>query len=78
MRGYVNGSQVVTTSGITAISSNSHTGYLRMGGKGGNPGAPNLGVSYLNADIALAQIYNRALTATEVAQNYNALKNRFV
>ena len=27
--------------------------------------------------IYLAQIYNRALSASEVAQNYNALKNRF-
>ena len=77
MRGYVNGSQVVTTSGITTISSNSNTGYLRMGGKGGNPGAPNLSVSYLNADIALAQIYSKALSASEITQNYNSLKSRF-
>jgi hypothetical protein len=32
---------------------------------------------YLNGNIAVAQIYNRALTAAEVSQNYNALKHRF-
>ena len=29
-------------------------------------------------DIACASIYNRALSASEILQNYNALKNRFV
>ena len=77
MRGYVNGSQVVTTSGITTISSNSNTGYLRMGGKGGNPGAPNLGTGYANVNIALTQIYSKALSASEITQNYNSLKSRF-
>ncbi len=33
--------------------------------------------SYFNGNIAQVQIYNRALTATEVLQNYNALKQRF-
>lgn len=33
---------------------------------------------YLNGKIALFKIYNRALSATEVTQNYNALKNRFI
>ena len=33
---------------------------------------------YTNGNIAIVQAYNRALTATEVLQNYNALKNRFV
>jgi len=77
MRGYVNGSQVVTTSGITAISSNGNTGYLRMGGKGNNPGAPGLSTGYANGNIALTQIYNKALSAAEVLQNYNSFKNRF-
>lgn len=33
---------------------------------------------YLNGDILLAQIYNKALTPTEVKQNYNAIKGRFI
>jgi hypothetical protein len=33
--------------------------------------------SYLNGDIATTQIYNRALSAQEVLQNYEATKTRF-
>jgi hypothetical protein len=36
------------------------------------------GGSYLNANLAQVKIYNRALSASEVLQNYNALKNRFI
>jgi hypothetical protein len=32
----------------------------------------------INGNIACASIYNRALTSTEITQNYNALKNRFI
>jgi len=32
---------------------------------------------YFQGDIAVAQIYNRALTPTEILQNYNAMKGRF-
>ena len=32
---------------------------------------------WFNGSIGLAQIYNRALTASEVLQNYNATKGRF-
>ena len=30
-----------------------------------------------NGNISQVSIYNRALTATEIIQNYNAVKNRF-
>jgi len=33
---------------------------------------------FADGNIACASIYNRALTASEVLQNYNALKNRFI
>ena len=39
--------------------------------------AKTYATEYLQGDIATAQIYNRALTATEIAQNYNALKGRY-
>ena len=32
---------------------------------------------YLKGDIGTTQIYNRALTAREIQQNYNALRSRF-
>jgi hypothetical protein len=31
----------------------------------------------MSGNVAIARIYNRALTAAEVLQNYNALKSRF-
>ena len=41
-------------------------------------GAENLSVQYeLNGKIGVTQIYNRALSASEVLQNYNATKGRF-
>jgi hypothetical protein len=40
-------------------------------------GAPADNVFYSNARIYNAQIYNRALSASEVLQNYNAQKSRF-
>jgi hypothetical protein len=32
---------------------------------------------YLSGNVALTRIYNRALTASEVLQNYNATRSRF-
>jgi hypothetical protein len=32
---------------------------------------------YLNGNISNAQIYNRALSADEILQNYNSLKFRY-
>ena len=33
---------------------------------------------YYNGNIATTQVYNRALSASEIMQNYNALKGRFI
>lgn len=35
------------------------------------------GQNYCDATIGIVRIYNRALTATEITQNYNATKTRF-
>jgi len=32
---------------------------------------------YVNGNIPIVQVYNRALSAAEISQNYNALKSRF-
>jgi hypothetical protein len=40
-------------------------------------GASHANPRFLNGRIATAQIYNRALSASEVLQNYNATKGRF-
>jgi hypothetical protein len=64
-------------SGITsATNSNSHSpstlGNLVIGRDPHSVGRS------MSGNFAIGQIYNRALTSTEVTQNYNALKNRFV
>lgn len=41
-------------------------------------GTPGTGTRYLDGDIGAVKVYNRVLSADEVLQNYNALKNRFV
>jgi hypothetical protein len=40
-------------------------------------GAESLGGRYYNGRISMVQIYNRALTAAEILQNYDATKTRF-
>ena len=40
-------------------------------------GSTLIGHSAFNGNIAIARIYNRALSATEVLQNFNVTKNRF-
>jgi hypothetical protein len=67
MRLYVNGSQVATSSGT--ISETINIIKYRIA-------RYNCG-TYLNCHIAIPQIYNRALSASEVLQNYNAQKSRF-
>ena len=39
--------------------------------------AKTFSTEYFQGDIAVAQIYNRALSAAEVAQNFSALRGRF-
>jgi Concanavalin A-like lectin/glucanases superfamily len=62
---YFNGSKVIT--GATRLANNSSTFSL---GRWWN-------TQYVPARIASAQVYNRALSATEILQNYNAQKSRF-
>jgi len=38
----------------------------------------NLGYNYFLGNISNTQLYNRALSGTEILQNYNALKSRFI
>jgi hypothetical protein len=73
MKLYVNGEPTGTTRAYSAGS----TGILKdLNGVtiGGNF---NSSQPYFNGDIPIAKIHNRALTAGEVKQNFNAYKNRF-
>jgi hypothetical protein len=64
---YING---VFTNSVQGATITSYTGNKAIGGR------PD-GLGVMNGNIAQTQIYNRALSATEVLQNYNATKTRF-
>jgi hypothetical protein len=65
---YVNNNNVTTMSNPYGVLANTTTN-INIGN--GYTGTPWVG------RIAIVQAYNRALTAAEVSQNYNALKGRF-
>ena len=66
---YINGTSEASTtltSAINITSAVASVGYLRY-----------LNSQYLNGEIPVVKIYNRALTAQEVKQNYQQYKTRF-
>jgi hypothetical protein len=67
---YVNNSiDINSTISTGLITSNTSDTYIgRLGGSS----------YYWDGKIFTGKIYNRALSASEVTQNYNALKNRFI
>jgi hypothetical protein len=67
---YVNGKLEASASKSGSIL-NSSTPSLNIGRKNSGNG------EYINGEIPIVRIYNRALTAAEVLQNYNAIKSRF-
>jgi hypothetical protein len=62
---YLNGTSVLTTT----VKHLNHTINLQI--------AEANASQFLNGNIANAQVYNRVLSASEVLQNYNAIKGRF-
>jgi hypothetical protein len=65
---YLNGSEVFSenaSGNITTTASNVNIG-----------GEPTQSF-FFNGRIAIAQIYNKALTAVEIKQNFNATRGRF-
>ena len=63
---YLNGASVLTTT----IKLDVNTVQVQLG-NGGNAN------QQINGNIAQASIYNRALSAAEVSQNFNALRGRY-
>jgi hypothetical protein len=64
---YLNGTSVLTTT----IQFSNNNIELQIGNGGANS------TQLISGNIAGASLYNRALSATEVRQNYNATKTRF-
>jgi hypothetical protein len=70
IRHYINGNNVFTRS-VTANSTTTNSGRVWLGRFSG-------GGFQWNGNIFLHRAYNRALTAQEIQQNYNALKSRYI
>lgn len=66
---YVDG--VIKNSGNVVGGNITSTNNIAIGGEF------NGSTRFLKCNVSTALIYNRALTATEVLQNYNAIKSRF-
>jgi hypothetical protein len=64
---YLNGEQVDSNSATTAFTG---SGAVRIA-------AYDDGINLFNGKIAAVQIYNRAITAAEVTQNFSAFRGRF-
>ena len=70
---YLNGKQILSDQKTGTISTNNSG--MTIGAFNG--GGPNLSSYYYNGLIAIIRVYNKNLSASEVLQNYNALKGRF-
>lgn len=62
---------------ISKFQQNYSATYYYYLGSGKNTGWPNAGNMTLSGNISNFMFYNRALSATEVLQNYNATKGRY-
>ena len=69
---YVNGALATSDTQTGTIATN--TNGMSIGVYGGFNGARGY---YYNGSIAIVKVYNRALSADEITQNYNAQKSRF-
>ena len=67
---YVNGSLTATKTGTDITDSSS--GQIRIAIEGYSA------FDYCNASYGVCKYYTKELSATEITQNYNALKNRFI
>lgn len=80
---YVNGVSVSTLDYGLVIGSTSATSYISYSYNnilaiGAEPGATSsIDGNYWVGNIAMLQLYNRALSSSEVLQNFNALRTRF-
>jgi len=68
---YVNGILGATSANLTGTVTQNTTGAAYIGVFG------NFGGYRFNGRIAQTQLYNRALTASEIQQNFNATRGRF-
>jgi hypothetical protein len=71
------GSGLAIYSNGVSVGSTAFTGTPNSGGAGIRIGRRWDLENYFTGNIAISRVYNRALTSTEILQNYNAQKGRF-
>jgi hypothetical protein len=71
---YLNGILKSTMNDTSYNTINTNTGGMSIGAYGGYAGSRSY---YYNGNIAIVKVYNKTLSADDIAQNYNALKGRF-
>ncbi len=71
-RMYLNGVEVYSAA-LTGPIGNAYSDTLKIGARGGSGST----YDYFTGNIYNVKIYNRALTPSEVAQNFNALRGRY-
>lgn len=69
---YVNGVQIASDTLAYTIPTN--TSGMSIGAYGGNSGSNSY---WYNGALSMCRVYNRALTAAEVSQNFNAIRGRY-
>jgi hypothetical protein len=75
---YSSASTKIYTNGFLEGTIANQTLLSQTGVKEGRIAADNGTVNYMGGNVAIVQIYNRALSATEVLQNYQSMLSRFV
>ena len=73
---YTTGTRVLYINGV-AVNSDSQTGTIATNANGVTVGSYNSGAYWYNGNIGVVRVYNRALSANEVMQNFNATRGRY-
>ena len=74
---FTSGSRILYINGVQ-VNSNGTTGTLSTNTSGMFVGAYGTGTGYYyNGQLSICRVYNRVLSAAEVAQNFNALRGRY-
>jgi len=74
---FTSGSRILYINGVQ-VNSNGTTGTLSTNTSGMFVGAYGTGTGYYyNGQLSICRVYNRVLSAAEVAQNFNAIRGRY-
>lgn len=73
---YTSGSRILYINGVQ-VNSDGQTGTIATNASGMTIGSLNSGAYFYNGNISVVRVYNKALSAQEVRQNFNAHRGRY-